>query len=254
MTTITQTAIRSAFQLGFQISPIILSGGVASGVPWGYLPIVSITESVNFVTGLLSGASNLTLDNFFAQFVPAVGASLVDNQIGHYPFANQTVAANAIITQPLRVAMRMITPVREANGYVKKLATMSLLKSVLAQHNAKGGTYIVVTPSCIYRDCVMVSMRDVGGSSGRQAQAEWLLEFEQPLLTLSQAAQVLSNGMSKLSNGLPWDGSTSGPGTSPGNALGGASATSIPASEGLIGTSIQGTGTYPVVPVTPEQL
>ena len=154
--------IDTAFRLGFEISPVILTGGVATNIgPGGVLPIVSITESINFLTGLLSGGGDLSLDDFFAHFQPLPGSTLAENQIGAYPFANQSVAANAIIAQPLRVSLQMFCPVKSSLGYAAKLATMSALQAVLAQHNAMGGTYTVATPSYIFTNCILLSLKDV---------------------------------------------------------------------------------------------
>ena len=254
MTTFVQDAQRTIYQLGFQISPIILVGGVAAAIGGNMLPIMSITESINFVTGLLSGGTDFALDDFFAQFEPYQGATLLDQEIGRYPFANQTVAANAVITQPLRVPMKMIVPARGANGFGKKLAIMTALREALYQHNTLGGTYIVVTTSYIYQNCVMRTMRDITSGESKQKQTEWLLEFEQPLLTLGQAQQAQNGLMSKIDAGLPTDGSLSGPGTTPGNAIGVTSPNVVPASSNLIGASLQGAPASPVLPYTSEPL
>jgi hypothetical protein len=197
----------SAFKLSFQISPIILTGGLAQSITGGMLPIISITEALNFVDGLLSGASDLdNLDNFFAQFVPVTGGSLIDNQVGEYPFANQAVAANAIIAQPLKISMRMICPVREAFGYAAKLATIEALQAALAQHNSMGGTYTVATPSFLFTNCIMTGMRDASNGDSAQAQNAWQLDFVQPLLTLQAAQQAQNSLMSQISSGAAING------------------------------------------------
>ena len=106
------------FKLTYELSPIILTGGIATNIPGGGLPIVSITEALNFTEGLLSGGEDLDLDDFFAHFVPLAGSSLIDQQIAKYPLANQTVAANAVITQPLNISMRMIVAAKDGVGYL----------------------------------------------------------------------------------------------------------------------------------------
>lgn len=194
----------AAWKLAFQISPIILTGGgLTSSIPGGMLPLIAITEAINFPDGLLSGGSNIELDNFFANFTPVQGASLIDQDIGRYPFANQQVAANAVIAQPLTISMHMMVPVRNSLGYAAKLAIMIALQTALAKHNATGGTYIIATPSYIYTDCVMRSMRDVSSSVTKQAQNAWQLDFEKPLITLAQAQDAQSSLMSKFSSLLP---------------------------------------------------
>ena len=41
-----------AFKLSFQISPIILTGGIASEIPGGMLPALAVTDAISFVTGI----------------------------------------------------------------------------------------------------------------------------------------------------------------------------------------------------------
>src|SRR5262249_8952902 len=134
-----------AYRLTFEISPIVLTGGLA-GSFGGALPIIALTETLNFTAGLLSGGADLSLDDFFAHFYPLPGSTLVDNRFGEYPFANQAVAANARIAQPLIVSLRMVCPVKAEGGYALKLATMTALKAALALHEGMGGTYTVATP------------------------------------------------------------------------------------------------------------
>src|SRR5579859_6827529 len=94
----------AAYKLSFQLSPIIFVGGIAQNIPFQMLPIIAITEALNFTIGLLSGGDPIDLDNFFANYQPMPGSTLIDNQYGQYPFANQSVAANALITNPLRIS------------------------------------------------------------------------------------------------------------------------------------------------------
>ena len=191
----------SAWRLSFQFSPIILVNGIAEAIPGGMLPVISITESVNFFDGLLGGAPDLTEDNFFANFQPVSGARIIDNQFGNYPFANQAVAANAIIAQPLAISMRMICPVRNDSGYAQKLATITTLQNTLAQHNNLGGTYIVATPSFYYDSCILLALTDVSGQHSKQPQTEWQWDFAAPLLTLAQAQEAQNALMSRMSSG-----------------------------------------------------
>jgi hypothetical protein len=194
---------REIFQLGYQISPIILTNGIASEIPGQMMPIVALTEAANFTLGLLSGEGLPSLDQFFAHFRVLPGTTLIKNQIGNYPFANQQVAANAMIAQPLNIAVMMSCPARGRGGYVSKLATITALKKALALHINSGGTFTIATPSYIYTDCVMTGMRDVSSGSSRQVQTDWQLDFEQPLVTLDQAQQVYNSLMQKISSGLP---------------------------------------------------
>lgn len=194
---------RQIFQLGFQISPIILTNGIASDIPGQMMPIVALTEGASFTIGLLSGDGLPSLDEFFAHFRVLPGTNFISNQLGNYPFANQQVAGNAIIAQPLNVSVMMTCPARGRGGYISKLATMTALKKALALHNNSGGTYTIATPSYIYTDCVMTGMRDASPGTNHQVQTDWQMDFVQPLVTLDQAQQVYNSLMQKISSGLP---------------------------------------------------
>jgi hypothetical protein len=226
----------AAYKLSFQISPIILVDGIAISVPGSMLPIISITEALNF-GGLLTGGANIELDDFFANFQPLPGGSLIDNQIGAYPFANQAVAANAIITQPLTISMLMTCPVRQPLGYLTKTATMLALQAALAQHNNLGGTYTVMTPSRFYTNCIMTSMRDASNGESHQVQNAWQLDFVQPLLTLQDALSAQNGLMSKFTNGSQINGQPAWSGLSPAVGSSGSLAAPniIPAASGAAG-------------------
>ena len=244
---------RDIFRLGFEISPIILQGGLFG--PGGLMPIVAITEAANFLTGLLANpAEAISLDNFFAHFQPMAGGTLIENQVGTYPFANLTVAANAIIVEPLRISLLMRCPVRNAGGYTAKLATFMALQAALEQHTLAGGTYIVATPAYIYTNCLLTGLRDVTGGEGKQVQTTWQWDFMQPLITQAQAAEVQNSAMGRITNGTPTDGATSGAAQTAGNPLSGAAPATQPALQNTVGGSIQGSPQPPVVPVTSEPL
>lgn len=227
------TIARSAFQLSFQISPIILSGGIATYITGGLLPIVALTQAASYVNGLLSGDIDVDLDNFLCHFQPISGSTLISNEIGNYPFANQEIAANAIIAQPLRVSLMMSAPVSASAGYISKFVTMTALQASLAQHNALGGTYIVATPSFIYNNCILKSVSDVSSGQSKQAQQQWRFDFDQPLITQSQADQVVGNLLSKIDGGSKV---TSSAWTTASNAISNAGSTLITGAKNLIGS------------------
>lgn len=246
---------RQLYRLSFEASPIILQGGVASGIPGGYLPIVAITEAINFTTGLLSGATaDLTIDNMFAHFRPLAGSTLVANRIGKYTFANQTVAANAIIADPLHVSLLMVCPAKGEGGYATKFATMIALQKVLQSHSVKGGSYVVVTPSGYWPNALLLSLTDASSGDGKAPQETWRWDFEQPLISLTDASQVQNQLMSKITNGLPTDGSTSGPNVTPGEPPSGAAAVTAPVSSNLAGTSTSTFSSAAPVPVIQQSL
>lgn len=232
------------YKLAFELSPIILVGGLAKNIPFGMLPIIAITEAANFVTGLLSGSIDINLDQYFAHFQPLSGSSLIDQQVGMYPFANQSVAANAVISQPLNISLLMTAPAQKSFGYLTKLATMIALQASLKEHNALGGTYTIATPTHFYTNCLMTGMRDVSSGETQQAQVTWQLDFVQPLLTLSDAQAAQNSLMSKITGGTQIDGvpSSSGLASSVGNPSSLASSSVIPASANVPGTGLAGAG------------
>lgn len=247
------TSGQAAFKMAFELSPIVLTGGLAGPIPGGMLPLISLTEALNFTRGLLSGGgvSLDNLDNFFAQFKVMPGGTLVDNAVATYPLANQATAANAIVSQPLKISLRMICPVKAPLGYAAKLATMMALQATLNYHNNSGGTYIVATPSFIYTNCLLANMSDASSGQSRQDQTEWQLDFVKPLLTLSDVEQAQNSLMSKITGGTFFSGAPSWSGleqtvNAPPTL---ASSSVVPASIGAISA-----GTPPPIPGIPSGL
>lgn len=212
-------------------------------MPGGVLPIIVITQALSFVEGLLSGAEDLDLDDFFANFHPLPGSKLASNQFGQFPFANQAVAANARIAQPFTISMRMICPARDEAGYALKLATMTALQAALAQHDSLGGTYTIATPSYFYTNCVLLEMTDTSAGDSQQAQNTYQLDFWQPLLTLTSAQQAQNNLMSQITNGTAINGTPAWSGLSP--------TVNAPVSIGAVGTIPAAGGTAGVQTATP---
>lgn len=193
---------RELYKLGFEISPVILCDGVAQSIPGGMLPIVALTQSASYVSGLLGGSIELTdLDKYFCHWRAAPGATMIDYDIGRYPFANQAVAANALLSQPLRIPMLMDAPVNENTGAMTKLVTLSALQAVLQAHANLGGTFIVATPGIIYSNCILRTVRDVTGSNDTLPQRQWLWDFEQPLISETSAEQAVNSYLNKIDNG-----------------------------------------------------
>lgn len=199
-------AARSQYDLAFQISPIILVGGIAASASGGMLPIIALYGQTNLVTGGVDANGNpiqpaSSTDQFFAKFMPLPGTTLISQSIGSYPFANQQVAANATIQQPLTVSLLMIAPVNQPGGYLTKLSTFTALQGSLAAHNALDGTYSVATPAFIFTDLLMTSMTDITHGDQGQPQIEWQIDFVQPLISLAAASRAESNLMSIISGG-----------------------------------------------------
>ena len=233
---------KDIFKLAFEISPVILKGGIAQEILCGMLPIIAITESLNFVEGLLSGGGPLDLDNYFAHFYPLPGATIIEQQVGTYPFANQAVAANATIAQPLSVSLLMTCPAKTSMGYAAKLATMTALKAVLAKHNAAGGTYTVATPSFIFTDMLLLKVADASNAQTAQSQTAWQWDFYKPLLTLDDAAAAENSLMSKITGGTAIDGDPtwSGLAQTVGSSLANMTASILPVSSGVAGANVSG--------------
>jgi hypothetical protein len=196
-----QPAFSTVYDLAFQVSPIILVGGIASNTLGGMLPIIALTgQAASFIQGALSNGG-LSTNDFFARFVPVPGSTLINQTVATYPFANQAVAANATIQQPLTISLRMIAPVNDEAGYLTKTAIWTSLQNSLVAHNAAGGTYTIATPWYIYTNCLLTTITDTTGGDTKQQQifAQW--DFFQPLISQQAATSAMNSLMSRLNGG-----------------------------------------------------
>lgn len=185
---LTNPAGLSQYESTYEISPILLVGGIAANAPQGMLPISQFLGAPN-------GGGSI-------RFIQIPGGTLISNAIGTYPFANQQVAANAIIQQPLNTSLLMIAPVREEEGgYYGKLALFTSLQNTLQAHNNAGGSYNVVTPAFIYQSCLLPSLQDVTSGETKQKQVHWQWDFTAPLLTQQQATAAYNSLMGKVAAG-----------------------------------------------------
>ena len=225
MANIISSIARSAYQIAFEISPIILVDGIAANIYGGMLPIVAITEAANFATNLLSGSLDLNPDNFFAHFEPMPGGTLVDYIYPEYPLANMQVAANAAVAQPLSLSMLMKVPVQAPGGIPAKFITFLALKTILDLHILKGGSFTILTPTFLGTGWLLKTLRDQS-QGGQQRQNAWVFDFTKPLITQPDAAGAQSTLMSKISGGTPVNGvpvtqsATGGAASAPGTVLG----------------------------------
>jgi hypothetical protein len=192
----------TAWQLLFEYSPIILVGGITDLFPGFMVPIIALTEAINFPLGLLGGGAGPSLDRMFAKYQVLHGTTLLAQETAKYPFANSTVAANAVVKQPTEVSVIMICPAQTHFSMYSKLAIMEAFTSILDRHNQSGGTYTIATPSQIFTNCVFRTMVDVSSGDTKQVQHAWQLVFEKPLLTLSDAEQVLNGFASQIERGV----------------------------------------------------
>jgi hypothetical protein len=192
-----QAAIfRDTYDLAFQKSPIVLTGGTV-----GWLPIVALLGNL---AGLLQGglsSGNLSMSDFYATFIPLPGTSVINISAATYPFADQHVAANAVIDEPLGVSLQMIVPVKNTAGYLTKLPLFLSIRNALYHHQMNGGLFSVATPSYIYDDCILNLMNDITNSETKQQQIEWQLDFIQPLVSQNQAQAAMNSTMNAISGG-----------------------------------------------------
>lgn len=187
----------SDFQLSYEISPIILVGGVAGT---GMLPITSLLDSGNYPDGVTGGSNASQTSDTFGHFQVLPGGSLMDNEVATYPLANQSIAANAVITNPLKISVEMLVPANDEITLSQRQSIMTALKGTLDSHTAQGGYYNVATPVYIYQGCLLLSLIDASETGeGMQPQQRWIWNFEQPLITIAAAQAAQNQAMAKIS-------------------------------------------------------
>jgi hypothetical protein len=94
----------------------------------------------------------------------------------------------------------MICPIQNKFGWVEKLATITAKTYLFDIHNSRGGTYTILTPAFPYTQCVMKGFHDASSQLTKQIQNTYQLDFEQPLLTLSDAQTVLNGVADTIKN------------------------------------------------------
>jgi hypothetical protein len=211
-------ASNSLIQLQYQVCPIFLTGGIASSISGSILPLLTLTNSQSGanLAGNLLPFDITNLDDAFATFTVLAGGTLVVQQVARYPFANQAVAANATIREPLAISVIMDTPMRTPDAWVRKQSVMTSLKQTLDNHNNAGGMYTVMTPAFMYDGLIMTALTDTPRSGSNPIpQNAWKFDFEKPLVTLSDATAAQNLLTSKITNGTPTNGQPGGPQPSP---------------------------------------
>jgi hypothetical protein len=195
-------------KVNYQITPIILTGGIAANIPGGGLPMINLlgigaTSSTEITT--LPG----DLDEAFGAFNVLPGGTLVTQSIGKYPFANQEVAANAVIREPLTISVIMDAPMRPLNHmqnidvWAIKQTAFTALREALNQHNNIGGLYTIATPAYIYTNCIMLNMTDNSRGNNSLPQNAWRFDFERPLVALAELDVVYNSFMGKINAQVP---------------------------------------------------
>ena len=198
-----------SFRTLYQLSPILLTGGSAANIPGGILPILAISDALSFTQSLIGGPG-FDSSNAFANFQPLPNGSLIEQSIAMYPFANQSVAANATIREPLSVSMLMMTPNKSPSEFT---AIMTAMKMTFDAHNEAGGLYTVLTPAFMYTNMIFKAMTDISKSDIILPQNGWKLDFSRPLVTLQDAAGAQNSMMNQITNGVPSPGTPSGTST-----------------------------------------
>lgn len=192
-----------------------VSAGIGASAPFAAVYTQSPIYLVNGIAAQMSGGvlalnAPSLLPTGFAQFKPVPGASLLKNECAQYPMANQAVAGNAMIAQPVQISIEMICPANSATvAYKAKSAIITALVTSLAQHNASGGVYTVYTPAYCYENCVMLDFRDVTPADIKQAQAVFVLDFYKPLISVADAQAAQSSLLQTLGSGAAISGSPS---------------------------------------------
>jgi hypothetical protein len=190
---------RTQFQRQFEITPIILRGGIAEGLPGGGMSILQLTE----------GDANIVYEDandYFAHFRVQSGGTLQEWGVAEYPFASMAMAANAVIQNPLHVSLIMICPAQannSQNNYMTKQAKFNVLKTQLDSHMNRGGYFDVATPAYTYTNCLLTAIRDISSGEDKQVQMMYQWDFVQPLITAGQLSQQLNNLYNKLDKQLP---------------------------------------------------
>ena len=198
----TNAAFRGLYNYAFQYSPIILVSGIAKDMPGQMIPILALTPPVTAPSiNPTNPLAALNPSDFFAEYVPIPGSTLISYAAGEYPFANQQVAANATIEEPLMISLRMIAPVKDSAGYVTKLAQWTALQMILRKHINAGGYFHVATPAFLYTDLLLLNLSDITSAGSKQKQIEYQWDFRKPIITLQSAINAKNDMMSKVTNG-----------------------------------------------------
>ena len=240
---------RREYQLSYQVCPIFFTNGIA-GNNGGMMPITqilqpgtpapSLTSIISSLAGIGAGAN---LDQAFAHFRPIPGGTLAKFSPALYPFANQQVASNAVIFEPLTISLHMDIPVQTPGGFQYKFVTMSSLQAAIQQHVNLGGTFTVATPAFIYLNALLLDLVDASTPDSATPQNAFQWNFLLPLVTLQAAQAAQSTFMTNITNGTPTNGSnaaTATTSTQPSVTTGvGAAAGGVPS--GVTGSSNTGT-------------
>ncbi|QHJ80854.1 MAG: hypothetical protein [Bacteriophage sp.] len=191
------------YGLAFEKSPIFLTGGIAE-LMGGVLPIIAISEGMSVLSNAITGnIEGITNGQGFLNFKPIAGGTVIQNVIATTPFYNQTTAANSLISEANVISLICMCPIGQSTHALMKTAKFSNLINALNYHNNNGGLYTVLTPSYIYRDCILLRVSDVNSTidGSSQFQSVWRFDFIQSLVSNAKSKVVLNNFMNKATSG-----------------------------------------------------
>jgi hypothetical protein len=241
----------SLYKLRYQVAPIILTGGIAQTVPGGMIsllaasnpqmilaPLYSQGVQQDFLDALFTPSSSAAgtigtitsatvteqarvLDDAFGAFNVLAGGTLCAQTVPKYPLADMTMAANAIVRDPLTLSLIWDAPMRgfqtnpSLSAWDIKLAVMQALKGMLDRHNNLGGLYSVMTPAFYYENLILVALTDNSRGGNPLPQNAWRFDFERPMVVNLTDLNSIGYGapnmmMRKLIAGTPSTGQLSG--------------------------------------------
>jgi hypothetical protein len=235
----------SLYKLRYQVAPIILTGGIAQTVPGGMIsmlassnpqmilePLYSQGVQQDFLDAFSPSQSSAAgtvgtinsqgvLDDAFGAFNVLAGGTLCAQTVPKYPLADMTMAANAIVRDPLTLSLIWDAPMRgfqthpSISAWDIKLSTMLALKGMLDRHNNLGGLYSVMTPAFYYENLILVALTDNSRGGNPLPQNAWRFDFERPMVVNLTDLKSIGYGapnmmMRKLIAGTPSTGQLSG--------------------------------------------
>lgn len=210
--TVAATAVKTAWDLVYRVSPILLTGGIASSLSSSVsttgilgdalssitsvgIPIAALLDPLNMLSSL-----NSDVDGLFAHFTPLPGGTLLDYSTAKFPFANQETAANSVIQNQLYVSVAMECAYRGQFSMLTRIATLNAMQATVSQHVSLGGRFTVVTPAMIYENALLNRITDIS-SDPTKPQTVFQWDFERALITTTEAAEAASTYRSKMKSG-----------------------------------------------------
>jgi hypothetical protein len=205
--------VDTVFKLAFQVTPIWLTGRPVAALPGGMLPLAALTDPQLWqdLTGqFVEQVEVWNLDKAFGAFQVLPGGTLLAQDAATYPFANQWVASNATIFNPLQVSLVWDTPMKDPNAWNRKYMIIQNVQARLTDHCNNGGTFTVLTPSFIYEGMLLLNLSDASRGNNPIPQNAWRFDFNKPLVRMTDLLAAQNVLMYKLTHGLETNGAWTG--------------------------------------------